>query len=456
MLCTNGSARAHRALGLWLTLGALGCGARGVVAGDAGADVGEGGVDVRSLGLRAFDVVAVVSRPGTGGGVVKGLSPTNRFTLVLDAVAHRMIVGANGTGSIVPTTTTDGKTFRVMTPFDTGMPPLGTCGSATRLTYQTTELTVAGTRLTGHATGQAQISCGDCMFMEAFDATFSAITDETPPTLVAATLEAEPFEEFSLSTSEPLPVGATARVVGGDGFGVALEPIFNDANLPDAERLVLGFSKPSVVLGVGGGYAVELDGLVDFAGLPGPSAAVRIGNFTPPPLVPADGFESATGTSVGGAATIDKIKTTAIASALLPLAGAQAVYVGRPDAPFAVKVGAGPRLLVRLAVPAGATKVVYKTRAIELVSGAGFGGSAWVGSVGKSFVSADAIGPIMTEGVIVFSDGTMLVQSEVQSRTLTLPSDVTDEVVFEIAAYSTGCGLPRPSSGLLIDDLRVE
>jgi hypothetical protein len=436
--------RGTLALGLWLApLGVLGCGARGGVAGDAGAEAPR-------VGLRAFDVVAAISSPRDAGIMGPQFPSTNRFTLGLDAPRLRLIVGANGTGSIVPVTTTDGKTFRTSAPFDVSTPPLGTCSSATRLTYETLELTVTGTRLAGHATGAVQISCGDCLFTQAFVGTFSGGADETPPTLVAGAREAD----FALMTSEPLPVGATARVVGSEGFGVALEPIYNGTDLPETERLVLGFSKPPVVLGVGGGYVVELGGLVDFAGLRAAAGStIRIGGFAPPPLVAADGFESATGTTVGGAALVKKAGTV---PELVPLAGAQSVYLGRPDALFATKLGAGPRLLVRLAVPAGATKVVYKARLVAHASQAGFGGSLWLGSVGKSFASDSAFGPVTLEGVTTFSDGSMLVLSEVQTHEVTLPSDVADEVVFEIAAYETGCGLSPPSSGLLIDDLRVE
>lgn len=448
MPLTNGLSRGTLALGLWLApFGVLGCGARGVVAGDAGAEA-------PPVGPRAFDVLAALSSPTDAGVMSSQFPPTNRFTLVLDANGRRLIVGGNGTGSVMPVTTTDGKTFHTSGPFDTSTPPLGTCSSANRITYQTLELTVTGTRFTGHATGAVQISCGDCFFMQAFVATLSGGADETPPTLVAGAHEAEPFGDFALMTSEPLPLGATARVVGSEGFGVALAPIFNGAELPETERLVLGFSKPPVVLGVGGGYVVELGGLVDFAGLRAAAGStIRIGSFAPPPLVAADGFESATGTTVGGAAVVKK---GGAVTELAPLAGAQSVYLGRPDAPFATNLGAGPRLLVRLAVPAGATKVVYKARLVSHSSGGGFGGSLSVGSVGKSIASDNGLGPVTTEGVTTFADGSMLVLSDVQTRTVTLPRDVTDEVVFEIAAYENGCGLAPPSSGLLIDDLRVE
>jgi hypothetical protein len=450
MTSTNGfSSGALVVFGLAL-LGTVGCGGRGVVAGDGGADTS---TEAPAMGLRAFDIVAALSSPADGGVMGSQLPATNRFTLVLDATEHRIIAGGNGTGTVVPVTTSDGKSFRTTQPFDTATPPLGTCGNSARIHYTTLDFTVVGTTLTGHATGTVDISCGDCTFALAFVAELAGGADRTPPTLVSGAIQADPFDDFVLLTSEPLPVGATARVVDSDGFGVDLAPIIYPGDDGGAPAVVVGFAKTKVVLGVGGGYSVELGGLVDFAGLRGTTAtALRLGSFAPPPLVSDDGFESATGKTVGGAALVK----TGTQAGLEPLAGTQSVYLGASAVPFAAKIGAGPRFLVRLAVPPDATKVLYTARAVGPM-GSGFAGSVALGFVGKTRVVQSAFDLRTTQPTPVVVDGVSVDVSDIKTQEVLLPPDVTDELVFEISTFEFSCGLPgeRPA-GLLIDDLRVE
>ena len=68
-----------------------------------------------ATGVHAFDVVAVLRADGS-----TNLPPTNRFTLVLDVSALRMIAGGNGRGAIVGVTTDDGRTFRSAGAFAVG------------------------------------------------------------------------------------------------------------------------------------------------------------------------------------------------------------------------------------------------------------------------------------------------------------------------------------------------
>ena len=61
--------------------------------------------------------------------------------------------------------------------------------------------------------------------------------------------------------SEPLPVGATARLVADDGAAIDFVPTIVDG----IEPLVVGFTSGRSVLRAGQGYT-SLHGLVDFAG----------------------------------------------------------------------------------------------------------------------------------------------------------------------------------------------
>jgi hypothetical protein len=350
--------------------------------------------------------------------------------------------------------TASGKTYTATGSFQTRTPPLGSCGTTTGITYKTFSFTLSGSTFTGHATGDVQISCGDCFFSVAFKADVAGGPDVTPPTLVSGSAAADPFTNFSLSATEPLPKTATARVVDGDGVGVALDPIHGMDG--DQSELVTGFQKPAVVLGAGGGYSVELGGLVDFAGLEGPKGApLRLGAFTPPPLLAADGFESATGTKVGGAGLV----RTGSVSGLPPIAGTQSALVGRSGAPFVAATGATAKLLVRMTAPAGAKKLTYSYRVVGSANGgAFFNGWLSVGSVGKTpattygaFTQPKA--PTMTTA----PDGSPVTLGEVTAGSIELPADLTSEILVEVATFEDSCGgLAPPPSAVLLDDLRVE
>ena len=153
--------------------------------------------------------------------------------------------------------------------------------------------TVAAGALTGTATGDATISCGDCSFQVAFSATLSGTPDTTSPTLRASGVPAQQsVDSVALVTSEPLPSTATARLVADDGAAIDLLPVAMDGAVP----LIVGFTTPQVVLRAGQSYVVTLDGLVDFAGQAPPAdPPLRITSFAAAPSVAEDGFESATG-----------------------------------------------------------------------------------------------------------------------------------------------------------------
>ena len=266
-----------------------------------------------------------------------------------------MIAGGNGRGAVVGVTTGDGRTFRSTGGFAVGDDSTDVCSGPADVRYDSFEVTITDGSLTGTAIGAATISCGDCSFLVPFsrDADREHATRRCRRCARPASAPATPFDSFGLVASEPLPVTATAKLVADDGAAIDLIPQITNGDVP----FIVGFTKPEVVLRAGQGYVVTLDGLVDFAGQSdtvGPP--LRFTSFVAAPTVAEDGFESATGSVLGGAMVMtaggaagDRRETPASTSARKGAPGL--------DAPN------GRSLTVRLARQAGDTKLRFSYRA---------------------------------------------------------------------------------------------
>jgi hypothetical protein len=195
---------------------------------------------------------------------------------------------------------------------------------------------------------------------------------------------------------------------------------------------------------------VAFDGLVDFAGNEGSSAApLRLAAFATPPLVAADGFESATGT-VGGATVI-----SAGNGPLPPITGARSVYIVGAGGPSPTTAAVGSMMNVRLAVPAGATKLRFSYRLVSQLNG-GSGVTIALGSVGGHASSGDSIFSMEKGTQTVWSGAKTVLVTDVATKEVALPAGVTDELVVDIATGVDSCGPAPLPVGVLIDDLRVE
>jgi hypothetical protein len=394
---------------------------------------------------RSFDVVATLAMPDAGPGPSE-LPPTVPFTLVLDPPSGAVIAGSKGVMS-AGTFASRGGSLAIGA-LTVGATPAGACGSSNDLVFASLDLEVTGDSLRGTGRGEARISCGDCQFNVPFSADLAGVPDATSPVLLPVGAQpSSPFASFAFAASEPLPLAATARLVGSDGAVVDLVPTMAMGDVP----IVSGFSKPDVVLPPSDGFVVALDGLVDFAGHAGAAdTPLRLAPFGAAPLVPADGFESAMGAELGGATVIS-------AGAIPPITGGKSVYFGPSSAPAPPGVTVGRVLRVRLAVPPGGTKVRFSYRIISSTNGGGFAGQVRAGSVGHAATS-QALGAIATGTTDVWPDGQSVWLSAVATQDVTLPRDHTDEVAVSVEAVGVGgCfDIGAVPAGLLVDDMRVE
>jgi hypothetical protein len=343
-------------------------------------------------------------------------------------------------------TTSDGRIFHTTKAFTVGM--LASCSAGTGVQFDPGDLTIDGSSLRASLKGAAEISCGDCSFEEPFTATLVGTDDVTSPFVLGVSSPSTPFDPFEVFASEPLPETASARLVGDDGSAVDLLPAMDPTVPVGGLPVIVGFTKPDTVLQDGQGYVVDFGALIDFAGRAG-SGNLRLASFPTAPVIAEDGFESAAGPTLGGAAVITD-------GPLVPITATHGVYIGGPMAPRPTTVAPGKALSVRLAVQPGDMRVRFNFRVVGSVDAPGFIGDVRVGSLGRS---AGAPTPVSApeDGVpTVWPGGTTVQLGSLQTMDVALPADGTSDLVVVIEALDTSCGPSRSSAGLLIDDLRVE
>ena len=428
-----------RELVVLLALAMLGCGGSGAGAPDGGTEDAVS-AETGPAGLRSFDVVAMLT------GSLKGVPATSKFTLVLDAAAHHIIAGGGGRADVVPVTTSDGRIFHTTKTFTVGT--LASCGLGTGLQFDPGDLTIDGSSLRASLKGAAEISCGDCSFAQPFSATLVGTDDVTAPLVLGTSSPSSPFDPFAVFASEPLPETASARLVGDDGSAVDLEPMMDPKAPVGGLPVIVGFTKPDAVLQDGQGYLVDFGGLVDFAGHVG-SGNLRLASFPKAPVIAEDGFESAVGPTLGGAAVITD-------GPLAPLTGTHSVYIGGPMAPRPTNVAPGMALSVRFGVQPGDAMLRFNFRVVASVDAPGFIGDVRVGSLGRSAGVATPVSAVDDGVETVWPGGTSVQLGSLQAMAVALPSDRTSDLVVVIEAQGTSCGPSRSSAGLLIDDLRAQ
>jgi hypothetical protein len=144
-----------------------------------------------------------------------------------------------------------------------------------------------------------------------------------------------------------------------------------------------------------------------------------------------------------------------VISATAPtIAGKTSLYIGRPGSPGLNSV-LGRSLMLRLARQPGDTKLRFSFRAVA-VSSPGFSGMVRVGSEGGStgMIGYPPSVTGTTETISINSSGAMA--TPIGTMEMALPNDATDTVLVTVVPNNFDCGPPFPSSGILIDDLRLE
>ncbi len=364
------------------------------------------------------------------------------FVLRVDPVAGSMIVGTPGSATSVPVTTSDGISFRAQ---DTVLLPIPAAGCASSAKFSDFSFAAGTNEISGTATGMGYIIHGDygSLFPARLD--FKGAPDVTPPSIVGQGAAVDPLAGLVVfTTSEPLSSSAQAQLVSPNDR-IALVPMGGG----DASTTI-GFQKPAGALRYDTTYELIVDHWADLAGNPGvtPDGVVT---FSAPPLIPADGFESAPPT-LGGAAIAD-------ANTFAPISGQKSALVGSSLTSYPLP----SRFTVRLAVAPGDSVVRFSLRPfttdVMLYSDL-FGTQARLAVPGGEIVNVP-LGNLGTSGTNqVTPSGMNIILGDTVELEAPLPSGATDTVVFDFQTGAYGddaCrGAMIPPASYQIDDLRVE
>ncbi len=401
--------------------------------------------DVNDLvGVRAFDVKAALSLDIRGGDPSFTDFPrTLVFTLVHDARTGRVIAGALGRAGVVDVAV-QGTTVQTRGPLSLGIEHSRANQGAAVVTYTELGFVVdAAGVLHGTARGEVTFASGDVLSTAGVTSVLDGVPDATRPTLApqgSALDVGAPLRGTFFTATEPLTEGSSAKLVGPAGESIPLDPVFIEGT-----TLVRGFSKGAVALAFATQYRLAVDQIVDFVGQRG-AVEPRIATEALPPLLAADGFESASGSTVAGAALVGD-------GAVPAISGKKSAFITFLTSAFGVSTSA-PRFLARLTLPPAAKTVRVQVRVASPLEGfADFYGTVAVASVGGKVARLESIkgtGPITRVATGQTNPFYLTAPKTVE---IPLPEGSKGEIAIEIAVASAA---PLPPSGLVIDDLRAE
>ena len=388
--------------------------------------------------------LTLTNPPGFPQPQPTGTLPTMQdFVLRVDPAGGTSLIGAPGDAVPAVFASDDGVNFKSTHPITLGQ--LVPCvGSAEH--YSDFHFSATSDGVAGMATGTAEAILGDVSsdYMARLD--FTGIPDTAGPSLANAYTnpDPDPLRPLALLASEPLPAQVTAQAVGG-GDTIPLIP-----SLPAGAGAAIGFtSKPNIALRYGTTYTIAVDPWTDLAGNAG-TPIDALTTIEAPPMVAEDGFEGA-GATVGGAAVVD-------ATVIAPISGEKSVLLLATAGYPAVPVGLSKSLTVRLAVSPGDRFIRFSLRPLDQYSQFNGTGTSIRMAVPGGEIATIALPTTETLNVQqMLPGGTSLWLGDARTVEAPLPATVGSEVVFEIDLYqSFQCGLPFPSFGYLLDDLRVE
>jgi hypothetical protein len=390
-------------------------------------------------GRRSFVVTAAAE---TDAGAASSISHT--FTMMLDTDQRVAIIGKDGDTEVVPVEQRAPGVLYVVGTLRFGVYVPSACAGSLLYSAFSFTLEPSGASLAGNGQGTLTISDPALSYTTAATMVLTGVRDTDPPalTLSAAGDIADPWTPFWVTSSEPLPgqqMRPTLQSKSGDIMGLGA-PTGMDA-------FVRVMAKPARLLRYSDEYRVALDGITDLDGNPpAPTTALTFTTRAPPPLVAEDGFESVTGTTLGGAQVLS-------GAGAPTLVGARSLYIP----PAASLAGRVTQFALRLPILSGDTMLRFAYRSVN--PGDAFGVYFVVASVGGTIgtVTLPPDGPGATTPATI--DGTQVLLGPLMTATINLPGDAHGEVVLaRLAAQAYSCGgpAPPPVPGLIIDDLYAE
>jgi hypothetical protein len=367
------------------------------------------------------------------------------FTLWLQSEPEpRAVAGAWGSavsGALVALPR--GWSFAGRMPVASGQPALPCQPTTHTYRYETLDLRLGDISgrplLVGTVSGRAEHVSVDAVSAPGFTGQLSGTLDRTAPRLNlerASAAHWHPMDEVVVQASEPLPPWTEVLLQTAGA-----SPLVLDAEPPQGERARFRTAR---VLGFGQRYEVATaQPLRDLADNPAEGTAAPAFETIPDPgLLSEDGFESEVSALVEAPARV--VPT----SELPALAGQRSLLL--PPAPVFVAAG---RFTARLRVDSGDRTVRLSLRGVALQPVLGrYLGRIRLGAPGHPPAVHEATWPAEP---VTHIEATGLWLGPPASVTLPLPPGTTSEVVLDVAPLET-CGTSGRSSGLLLDDVRVQ
>jgi hypothetical protein len=398
---------------------------------------------------RSYVVTATltVTPPPNEGGGWPDFPKTHTFTLAWDPAGGRVVASAGGLLAS-QVTTVDDRTFRATAPLSLSVPFADSCEGVAQIQYDDLEFGVEGGSWVGAGRGTATYQTGDVVLSAAVTATFTSVADTVAPSVALPTGPVDPLAAFTFPTSEPLPLTASASLVGmTSGDVISL----NQTYVAETDHAFGAFTKRNVALRFGETYELQTTGFVDLAGN-APTTMPKLTTAAAPPLAAQDGFESLTTSMFGGAGVLR-------GGPLTPITGSVSLLLntgfggGFGFLPYDL----GSSLAVRLAVPVTATVVRFEAQLIapDPIDQATFVGAIRLGGLGEAVSSSMNVAGANFARVALPGNGDVFV-SPVQTVTFSLPATDDGLITFEIVGVTFACGLPPSPTVLVLDNLRVE
>jgi hypothetical protein len=375
------------------------------------------------------------------------LQDEHRFTLRIEDQPARMVAGAWGTvaaGALTPVA--GGWQFQGRLPVAAGQ-VAAPCAPVTHTyRYEAFELRPASSAgdgggavdLVGTAAGHAERVAGDALVSIAFTGALEGIRDGSRPELAleGGAGPRHPLDPVVLRASEPLPAG-TVVALAAMGETVALDADEGERALWRGRRL-LGFGRRYLV--------APSSPLRDLAGNAADAAALpAFDTIADPGVLAEDGFEGEVQALIQAPA---KLVSAAEAP---PPAGQRSLLL--PPAPVFDALG---RFTARLAVGAGDRQLHLVMRVVAREPTIGrYLGRIRLAAPGHPPEEHDPTpGPLGPPAVTPLPAAGLWLSAPIPLA-LPLPQGTTNEVLLDVAPY-VSCGPSDRSSGLLLDELRVE
>jgi hypothetical protein len=420
---------------------------------DASSDVsGDGGVpdtggatdaprwDVPFVGRRSFVVTSQVFADGGASSVASHV-----FTMMLDADRRIAITGTTGSGEVGAIEQNTAGELRLVSPLGFGVDVPASCVSS--VTYTDLAFTIGPTgRLSGSGRGQLTTYFTESANFVGATMSLTGVPDDEAPTLAlsAGGDLVEPWTPIWIVSSEPLPAQQMRPVLRSEGGD-----LMTFTAPTGMEAFVAVLATPRKLLRHGDQYHVTVEGITDFAGnAPTGTATLAFKTRPPPPLAAADGFESVTDATLGGAQVLSGAGAPTIS-------GTRSLYV-----PPVISLGTSAlvtQFALRLPIAPGDRVLRFSYRIAN--PGPDFGVYFVIASVGGTIVTANSFSDAGGTTTAATIGQAQVLLGPTMVATIGLPADAAGEIVFaRVASQPTSCAepTPQPVPGLIIDDLRAE